>query len=78
MEDRLVFARGQQGERAADREFRLGRFGLLHLEWMGNWVLLYSTENCVWSLGLEKRKKNNGCEWVAVSLCCTAEIEGTL
>ena len=36
-----------------DREFGVGRYKLLLLEWMGNTVLLCSTGNCAQSLGIE-------------------------
>ena len=46
-----------------DRGFGVGRYRLLHLERMGDGALLYSTGNCVHSLGLEHqkdgKKKNN-------------------
>ena len=60
---------------------------MLHLEWMGNEVLLYSTGNCVQLLKI----KYDGewrkimyiymcvcvCVCVTLSLCCIAEI-GTM
>lgn len=51
-----------------------GSYRMLHLELMGDDVLLYSTGNSVWSLGLEiveneKKKK-------MYVYGCTAEIEG--
>ena len=76
MEGRLVFARGWRVERGTDGEFGVGRYILLHLEWMGDRVLLYSTGSCFWSLGLGNKK--NVCVWVAGSLFCTTEFEGTL
>ena len=36
-----------------DVQFRVGRCKLLHLEWISNKVLLYSTENCIQSLGID-------------------------
>ena len=36
-----------------DREFGVGRCKLLHLEWISNEVLLYSTGNNIQSLGIE-------------------------
>ena len=54
---RLVAAAGEgKGERRGsgmDGEFGVGRCKLLHLEWISNGVLLYSTGNYVYSLGLE-------------------------
>ena len=35
-----------------DWEFEVSRCKLLHLEWVGNEVLLYSTGNCVQSIGI--------------------------
>ena len=81
MESRLVFTRWESGKRGTDGEVGVGRCRLLHLEWMGDEVLLYSTGNGIQSLGeneREKKKKKNRCGWAAMSLCCTAEIEGTL
>ena len=34
-------------------EFGVSRWKLLHLEWISNEVLLYSTGNCIQSLGIE-------------------------
>ena len=36
-----------------DREFRVSRCKLLHLEWISNEVLLYNTENYIQFLGRE-------------------------
>ena len=42
------------GERSGmDGEFGVGEYKLLHLEWMGNEVLLYSTGNSIQSLVME-------------------------
>ena len=47
MEGRLVFAR-EGGRREDDGwEFGVGRCRLLHLEWMGDGVLLCSTDICI-------------------------------
>ena len=51
IEGRLVFSTGERGERGTGEEFGVGRCRLLHLEWMCDGVLLYSTGNCVLSLG---------------------------
>ena len=48
MGGRLVFVRG---ERWTDREFGVGRCRLLHLEWVGDGVLLYRIGSCMWSFG---------------------------
>ena len=51
MESRLVFSRGEGGERGTDGEFGVGRYRLLRLECVGDEALLYSTGNCTQSLG---------------------------
>ena len=60
-----------------DWEFGISRCKLLHLEWMGNKVLLYSTGYCIRSLGIgyegEQYSERNGYLYMAGSLCCTAE-----
>ena len=44
---------GGRGRSVMDWEFGVGRCKLLHLEWMSNEVLLYSTENYLPFLGIE-------------------------
>ena len=51
IEGRFVFASVEGGEKGSDGKFGVGRCRLLHLEWMGDGVLLYSTGNCIQSLG---------------------------
>ena len=48
-EKRLVVAGGGGGS-GMDGEFGVGRCKLLHLEWISNEVLLYSTGNSIQSL----------------------------
>ena len=36
-----------------DREFEVGNYKLLHLEWISNEVLLYSTGDSIPSLGID-------------------------
>ena len=51
-----MFAGGGGGDgegSGLDGAFRGGRYKLLHLDWISNEVLLYSTGNYVQSLGLE-------------------------
>ena len=43
MENRLVVAKGQGDGSGVDWEFGVGRCKLLHLEWISNELLLYST-----------------------------------
>ena len=64
-ENRLVVACREWGGSGMDAEFGVGGCKLLHLDWMGNGVLPYSTGDCVW-LGnfaaqqkLKKRCKSN-------------------
>ena len=52
MENRLV-AKGEWGGSEIGGGFGVNRYKLLHLEWIGNEVLLYSTGNYVQSLGME-------------------------
>ena len=63
-----------------DRELRVNRCKLLHLEGI-NRVLLYSTGNYIQSLGRDHDgryyKKKNVCICMTGSLCCTAEIGTT-
>ena len=53
MESRLVVARGREEGVGWLGSSGVGRCKLLHLEWISNGVLLYSTRNYVQSLGLE-------------------------
>ena len=45
--------RGGEGERGMDGEFGVSRCKLLHLEWMGNKVLLQSPGNSIQSFGMD-------------------------
>ena len=45
LEKRLVVAKGYRGRGRMDWEFGVKRWKLLHLEWISNEILLYSTEN---------------------------------
>lgn len=55
IENRLVVAKGAGGVSGVDWKFGVSRCKLLHLAWINNEVLLYSTENCVQSLGTDHR-----------------------
>ena len=77
-----------------DWELEVSRCNLLHLVWIHNKILLYSTGKCIQSLGQAKIEKNilkknvYVCMYVCVymcvcvcmteSLCCIAEISTTL
>ena len=47
MENRLVVAKGEWGGSGMDWEFGASRCKLLHLEWISNGILLYSTGNYI-------------------------------
>ena len=70
LENRLVFASGR-GERGPDGEFGAGRRRLFHLKQTGDVSSLLGKN-------LMENEEKNRCIWVAGSLSCTAEIEGTL
>ena len=53
IENRLVVAKGEGRGSEMDVDFGIGRCKLLHLEWLGNEVLLFSTGNYIQSLGIE-------------------------
>ena len=65
-----------------DWEFGVGRCKLLHLEWIYNKVLMYSTGNYtqypVINHNAKEHKKKNVYMYITESLCCTAEIDTTL
>ena len=42
-----MVAKGEGGGRGMDWEFEVGRCKLLHLEWINNKVLIYSTGNYI-------------------------------
>ena len=46
-------AKGERGGSGMDEEFGANRCKLLHLEWISNEVLVYSTGNYSQSLGIE-------------------------
>ena len=48
-----MVAKGEGEGSGMDREFGVSRYKLLHLEWISNEVLLYSTGNAIQSLGIE-------------------------
>ena len=66
------------GGRASDREFGVSGYRLLHLDaWWGP-AVYHGTVSSLLGKILTENEKKNGCVWVAGSLCCMAEIEGTL
>ena len=52
-----MVAKGEGGRRGMDWEFGFSRCKLLHLEWISNEVLLYSTGNYIQSLGIDRDGK---------------------
>jgi len=67
-----MVAKGEGGGSGMDREFGIGRWKLLYLEWISNEVLLYSTGDYIQSLVVEydrrKYEKKNVYmyDWVTV------------
>ena len=65
-----------------DRESRVNRCRLLHLEWISNEILLYSTGTYIQSPGRDhdgrQYEKKNVYLCITASLRCTAEISTTL
>ena len=57
IENRLVVAKGKGGRGGNDWEFGISRCKLLHLEWINNKVLLYSTGNYIQSPGINHNGK---------------------
>ena len=74
---------GGGGRSEMDWEFGVSRGKLLHLEWVSNEFLVYSTGNYIQSLVMEhdgeECKKKNVCVCVCVKLghCRTAEMDIT-
>ena len=63
-----------------DWEFGISRCKLLHLEWINNKVLLYSTGNYIQYLVVNHMENNikNICICIAESIWCTVEINTAL
>ena len=61
------------------KECGVGRCKLLHLEWINNKVLLYSTENYSQysRLAIMEKILKNVCICKTESFCCIAEIDTT-
>ena len=62
-------------------EFGIGRCKLLHLEWISNEVLLYSTVNSIQSLGIEhdgRYYEKNVYKCMIELICCMGETDTTL
>ena len=53
IENRLVVVKGEGKGSGMDWEFGFNRCKLLHLKWISNEVLLYSTENYIHSLEID-------------------------
>ena len=61
-----LVSKGKWGDRGMDREFAVGRCKLLHLEWINNKVLLYSTGNYIQSPGINHNRKEHEKECMCV------------
>ena len=57
IENRLWLPSGEERGSGMDGEFGVSRCELLHLEWISNEVLLYSTGNYIQSLGIEHNER---------------------
>ena len=53
MENRLAVANGEKGGGGMAGEFGVGRYKLLHLDWISSEVLLYRTGNSIHSPGID-------------------------
>ena len=80
-----MVAKGEGRWGREDCVFGISRCKLLHIEWINNKVLLYSTGNCIQypvinRNGFMKNMKKNVCVYIHTteSLFCTAEINTTL
>ena len=77
-----MVAKGKGGNGGGmDWEFGVSRYRLLHIEWIDNKVLLYSTGNYIQYPVTNHNGKNikkNVYMYITESLCCTAEINTTL
>ena len=49
MENGFVVVKGEMGRSGMDGEFGVSRYKLIHLEWISDEVLLYSTGNYIQS-----------------------------
>ena len=78
----LWLSRGRGNGGGMDWKFGVGKCKLLHIEWINNKVLLYSTGNYIQYPGINHNGKEYKKEGIDVgiteSLCCTAEINTTL
>ena len=72
-----MVAKGERGGGGMDWEFGVSRCKLLHIKWINNKVLLYSTGNYIQYPEInhnEKEYKKNVYICITESLCHTAEI----
>ena len=76
----LRLPRGMGGRGGIDWEFGTSRCKLLHIEWINNKVLLYSTGNYIQYPVINHNRKEYEKEYICIieALCCTAEINTTL
>ena len=53
IENQPVIAKGEEGGSGMAWDLGISRCKLLYLEWINKKVLLYSTENCIYSFRIE-------------------------
>ena len=66
MENRLLAAQGEDGGRGMEGEFGISRCKLLHIEWINNKVLLYSTGNYIQYPVINRNGKEYKKEYICV------------
>ena len=69
VEYRIVVAKGEEGRGGMYWEFGVSRCKLLHIEWINNKILLYSTENYIQC----RMIKHNGKEYIKKDYICITE-----
>ena len=68
LENRFVVARREGTGSGVDGEFGVGRYKLLHLEWISSEVLLYSIGNYIKSLVMEDSMRKRMCIYLYLSI----------
>ncbi len=82
MDPRFEFAKREKGGEGKDWESEISRCKLLHIGWINNKILLYSTGNYIQYPVInhngKEYKKEYMCTCITDSLGCTAEVNTTL
>ena len=72
-----MVAKEEKEKKEMDWEFGVSRCKLLHLEWINNKILIYSTGNYIQYPGINHNRKEYYkeciCVYIYESSCCTAE-----